>query len=152
MLIKTLDNGILFRCFNKDYSLNWKDLATHLGFHNRCSIDLKFSLSGYNRHAFWHLISAQNVVGRFQPNNMNIHHPILRFIHRWIAMVIFARDDVHHVQDIELKVLYAILKEIQIAPVQELVKHWLNSFKTTTPIMCMSLITRLVASVDALDR
>ena len=64
------------------------------------------------------------MVGWFQPNNMNIHHPTLKLIHRWIAVSIFARDDVHHVQEIELKILYAILKKIWIAPIQEIVKHW----------------------------
>ena len=66
-------------------------------------------------------------------------------------MVLFARDDIHHIQDTELKLLYAILKKIRIPPVQELVKRWLNTFSTTTPIMCSSLITRHAASVDALD-
>ena len=115
--MKILDNGIAFRCFGKEYFLYWKDLATQLGFHERCSIDLKFSLSGYNRHAFWQLISSQNVIGKFQPNNMNIHHPTLRFMQRRIAMVIFARDDTHHIHDMELKLLYAILKKIKVAPV-----------------------------------
>jgi hypothetical protein len=44
--------------------------------------------------------------------------------------------------------LYAMLKKIKVAPVYEIVKHWLHSFKTATPILCTSLITRLAASVN----
>jgi len=60
-------------------------VAAHLGFNAQCSIDLDFSLSGYNHHSFWHLISGQNVVGKFQPNANNIHHPTLRLSHKWLA-------------------------------------------------------------------
>jgi len=56
--LQIVDNGISFRCFGIVYSLFWKDVAAHLGFNVRCSIDLDSSLSGYNRHSFWHLISG----------------------------------------------------------------------------------------------
>jgi hypothetical protein len=41
---------------------------------------------------------------------MNIHHPTLGFIHCWIAMTLFARDDIRFVHHAELQMLYAILK------------------------------------------
>ena len=44
--------------------------------------------------------------------------------------------------------LYAALKKIKVAPVVELVNHWLHSIKSSTAIMCTSLITCLAASVD----
>jgi len=50
--------------------------------------------------------------------------------------------------DIELKLLYAALKKMKVAPVVELVNHWLHSNKNSTAIMCTSLITRLATSVD----
>jgi len=50
-----------------------------------------------------------------------------------------------------LKVLYVALKKIQVAHIVELVNHWLHSIKTSTTIMCTSLITRLAASVDPHD-
>jgi len=60
----------------------------------------------------------------------------------------FSRDDTHLTYDIELKLRYAALKKIKVAPVVELVNHWLHSIKTSTAIMCTSLITRLVVNVD----
>jgi len=72
----------------------------------------------------------------------------MRLLHKWIASSFFSRDDTHLTYDIELKLLYAALKRIKVAPVVELVNHWLHSIKTSTAIMCTSLITRLAASVD----
>jgi len=42
--------------------------------------------------------------------------------------------------------LYAALKKIKVAPVVELVR--LHSIKTSTAVMCTSLITRLAESID----
>ena len=97
------------------------------------------------------MISSQNVVGKFQPRNMNINHPTLRFMHRWIAMTLFARQDIRFVYYAELQIIYAMLKKIKIAPVKEMFKHWLETFKASTSISCMSLVTRIAANIAALD-
>jgi len=69
-------------------------------------------------------------------------------LYKWIASTFFLRDDTHLIYDIKLKLLYAVLKKIKVAPVVELVNHWLQSIKTSTAITCTSLITLLAASVD----
>ena len=43
---------------------------------------------------------------------------------------------------------YVVLNKIKVARVVELVNHWLHSIKSSTAIMCTSLITRFAASVD----
>jgi len=63
--LQIADYGITFHCFRRDFSIYWKDLANRLGFHERCSIDLGFSLGGYQRHAFLHLILGQHVIEKF---------------------------------------------------------------------------------------
>jgi hypothetical protein len=63
---------------------------------------------------------GQNVVGKFQPRNMNIHHPTLRFMHRWIAMTLFARQDIHFVYHAKMQLLYAMLKKTKVSPVKEM--------------------------------
>jgi hypothetical protein len=55
--LKEVDNGITFCLFGKEYFLTWKNLAIHLGFNSKCSIDLNYSVKGFNRHTFWKLIS-----------------------------------------------------------------------------------------------
>jgi hypothetical protein len=82
---------------------------------------------------------------------MNIHHPTLRFMHRWIAMTLFARDDIRFVHHAECQLLYVILKKTKVAPMKEMFNHWIVTIKASTPIFCTSLITQLAASVDALD-
>jgi hypothetical protein len=82
---------------------------------------------------------------------MNIHHPTLRFMHHWIAMTLFARQDIRYVYHAELQILYAMLKKIKIAPVKEIFKHWLETFKASTAISCTSLVTRVAVGVGALE-
>jgi hypothetical protein len=65
---------------------------------------------------------------------MNIYHPTLRFIHRWIAMTLFARDDIRYVHRAELQLLYAILKKTRVAPVKEMFNHWIDTIKASTAI------------------
>ena len=81
---------------------------------------MEHALRGFNRHEFWRLISSQNIVGKFQPRNMNTHHPTFRFMHRWIDMTLFARQDIRFVYHAELQILYAMLKKIKIAHVKEM--------------------------------
>ena len=93
-------------------------------FHKRYSIDLDHSLKGFNHHNVWGAISGQSVVGKFQPHNTNIQHPTLKFMHRWIAMNLFPRDDIRVVHNDELKkILYAIVKKIKISPMMAMIKH-----------------------------
>jgi hypothetical protein len=37
--LKEVDSGITFCLFEKEYFLTWKNLAIHLGFSSKCSID-----------------------------------------------------------------------------------------------------------------
>ena len=96
------------------------------------------------------MISSQTVVGKFQPRNMNIHHPTLRFMHRWIAMTLFARQD-RFIYHAEIQILYAMLKKTKTATVKENFKGWLETFKACTSISCTFLVTRIAVSIGALD-
>jgi hypothetical protein len=72
-------------------------------------------------------------------------------MHRSIAMTLFTRDDIHYAHHAELQLLYTILKKTKVAPVKEMFNHWIDTIKASTPIPCTSLVTRLAASIDALD-
>ena len=104
-----------------------------------------------NRHEFWRIISGQNVVGKFQPCNMNIHHPTLKFMHRWISMTLFSRQDTHFVYHAKMQLLYAMLKKTKLAPIKEIFNQWLETIKASTAITCTSLVTRIAANIGALD-
>ena len=64
--LQEVEGGITFCLFEIEYYPTWRDLSSHLGFSNKCSIDLGHALKGFNRHEFWRMISGQNVVGKFQ--------------------------------------------------------------------------------------
>ena len=138
--------------FEEEHFCTWKDLAKHIGFQRRCLIDLDHALIGFNRHKFWNEILGQVVVGKFQPRNMGIQHPTLRLMHRWIAMTLFSRQDIRVVCNDEMKILYAMIKKIKIAPVKEIFKHWLELLKTfSTSISCTSLVTCIGTGVSAIE-
>ena len=42
-------------------------------------------------------------------------------------------------------------KKTKIAPVKEMFKHWLETFKASTSISCTSLVTRIATNIGALD-
>ena len=44
-----------------------------------------------------------------------------------------------------------MLKKTKIAHVKEIFKHWLETFKASTSISCMSLVTHIATSIGALD-
>ena len=92
--LKEVDNGITFCLFEIEYFCTWRDLAQHIGFHRKCLIDIDHVVRGFDCHKFWNEISGQVVVGKFQPRNMDIQHPTLRLMHRWIAMTLFSWQDI----------------------------------------------------------
>jgi hypothetical protein len=72
-------------------------------------------------------------------------------MHCWIAMTLFPRFDTHKVLSDELKIMYAIIRKTKIAPINEIVDHWLWMIKgLSTAITCTSLITRIANGVNAL--
>jgi hypothetical protein len=105
----------------------------------------------FNRKKFWGEISGEIVVGTFKPHNTQIQHPTLWFMHRWIAMPLFPSHDIRWIRASELKMLYAVVKKIKVAPIREMFHHWLDIIKNSTAITCTSLVTRIAAGVGVLD-
>jgi hypothetical protein len=68
-------------------------------------------------------------------------------MHHWIAMTLFAKDDIRYAHHAKLQLLYAILKKTKVTPVKEMFNHWIDTIKASTPISCTSLVTRLAAIV-----
>lgn len=66
-------------------------------------------------------------------------------------MTFFPAGKVRWVHTFELKLLYAIVHKIKVAPVKEIYSHWLDSVKKSYSIGYTSLITRIADAVGALD-
>ena len=133
------DIRISFQFFGKEFSLSWKELSTVLGFHHKCSVDIEHVTRGYHKESFWHSISGLTTCS--QPHCNDIQHPTLRLMHKWLALTCFPREDVRTVRVDELRILYAMVNKIKIAPVQEMVHQWLGNFRMVGPVECTSLVT-----------
>ncbi|RLM57729.1 putative polyprotein [Panicum miliaceum] len=81
----------------------------------------------------------------------DIQNPTLCLMHKWLAITLFPRDDVHPVRNDELMILYAMVNKIKISPVKAMFKQWLINFKMTGPNECTSLVTCISSSIGVLD-
>ena len=72
-----------------------------------------------------------------QPHCNNIQHPTLRLMHKWLALTCFPRVDVRTVRVDELRILYAMVNKIKIAPVQEMVANGLETFEWSDPLSAL---------------
>ena len=72
-------------------------------------------------------------------------------MHKCVALTCFPRDDVRTVRVDELRVLYAIVNKIKIAPVQQMVRQWLGNFQMSRLVECTSLVTRIGTSLGMLN-
>ena len=70
-------------------------------------------------------------------------------MHKWLAVLLFSRDDVRPIHNDELKILYAMINKIKVSPVKPMIMQWLDNFKMSGPIECTSLITRIAIRVGA---
>jgi hypothetical protein len=66
-------------------------------------------------------------------------------------MTLFSRQDTRFVYHAKMHLLYAMLKKTKVAPVKEMFNHWLETIKASTAITFTSLVTRITASIGALD-
>jgi hypothetical protein len=46
------ENGISFYFFGHEFSVSWKDIATLLGFHHHCTLDVEKATRGFENQSF----------------------------------------------------------------------------------------------------
>jgi hypothetical protein len=103
------DDNVEFRLFNRSFTMTWKTLSTTLGFAKKNSLDVDASLHDFDRIHFWTDIS--NFKSARKPTTNEIHHPTLRFMHKWLATTIFPKEELGTVRNKEMKLLYAMIKK-----------------------------------------
>jgi hypothetical protein len=111
------DDNVEFRLFNRSFTMTWKTLSTTLGFAENCSLDVDASLHYFDRSHFWTDIS--NLKSTRKPTTNEIHHPTLRFMHKWLATTIFPKEELGTIRNEEMKLLYAMIKKkIKVSPIK----------------------------------
>jgi hypothetical protein len=105
--------------------MTWKTLSTTLGFTENCSLDVDASLHDFDRSHFWTAIS--NLKSARKPTTNEIHHPTLRFMHKWLAPTIFPKEELGTVRNEEMKLLYAIIKKkTKLSPATLMLHYWIT--------------------------
>jgi hypothetical protein len=140
-----------FDSLEMSFILLGKKLSHHLDFGKCLLVSLEQACCGFNRHEFWGLISDQVVHGKFATRCNDIQNPTLRLMHKWLAIILFPRNDVRLVHNNELMILYAMVNKIKISHVKAMVQQRLTNFKMMGPIECTSLITHIASSMGILD-
>ena len=99
-----------FRLFNEQFEMKLEDFSIALGFHRRCILDPKelAKKHHYDQNSWWSAISNEPVNSK--NSIVSIHNPTLRFLAKWLAMVVHPRADLHLCSLPELQYLYAMAK------------------------------------------
>jgi hypothetical protein len=118
------DTEVSFRLFSKEFFPSWKNFSRFLGFSEQCAIDIDAAINDFDRMRFWQDISKELVC--HHPRTDELHHPTLRFLHKWLGFTLFPREDFRVVRIEELKLLYAMIKEKKVSPVKLMMHYWLT--------------------------
>ena len=135
--------------FNLDFDLTWSALNTTLDCDNDCSLDLNFVVRDFDKTRFWKAILGSS--DSSAPTALEIHNQTLRFIHYWMFVNLFPRTNGFHLQDVELKLLFTMVKKRKVSPTKVLVRYWHGLTILYRPIYFTSFITSLAESFGLLD-
>ena len=81
---------------------------------------------------------------------VSIHNPTLRFLDKWLAMVVHPRADLRLCSLLELQCLYAMATKIRFSPVRSILAHWQKIISGKSSIDITSLVTRVARYVKAM--
>jgi len=128
-----------------------KDFSVALGFHKRCTFDPNelANKHRYDRNSWWSAISNEPVSSK--NSIVSIHNPTLRFLAKWLAMVVHPRVDLRLCSLPELQYLYAMAKQIRCSPVRTMLAHWQKMISGKSPIDMTSLVTCIARYIGVMD-
>ena len=87
----------------------------------------------------------------YRPRTNDIHHPTIRFMHKWLGFTLFPRPDFRMVRVDDLKLLYASIKRRKVSPVNSMMHQYLELFSLTGDIECTSMVTRIAQNLGLLN-
>lgn len=83
-----------------------------------------YNLNDFDRNRFWQDITREVVC--HHPHTDEVHPPTFQFLHKWMGVTLFSREDFQVVRIEELKLLYAMFKKKKVSPVKFMMNHWLS--------------------------
>ena len=87
----------------------------------------------------------------YHPRTNDIHHPTLRFMHKWLGFTLFPIPDIRSVRIDDLKLLYALVKRRKLSPIKFMMRHWLEVFSLMGDVECTSLVTQIAQNLGLMD-
>jgi len=141
---------IYFRLFNEQFVMKLKEFSVALGFHKRCILDPSelAKKHRYDRNSWWSAISHEPVSST--NSIVSIHNPTLRFLAKWLAMVVHPRADLRLCSLPDLQYLYAMAKQIHCSPVRTMLAHWQKLISSKSPIDMTFLVTRIARYIGVM--
>jgi hypothetical protein len=118
------NDDINFRLFNQEFTLTWKKFSNLLKFHESCNLDIDDAIPDYDRTRFWKDISGENICTK--PCTDEINNPTLRFMHKWLGVTMFFREDFRIARMEELIIMNIITKKEKFSPIKLMAHYWLT--------------------------
>jgi hypothetical protein len=144
------ETKIHFRLFNEEFELSPKKLSEALGFSKKCLTSPERLVSNYryNRAQWWDTITGEPLGGK---NSItSIHNPTIRFLAKWIAMVVHPRADLRLCLSSDTECLFALVRKIWYSPVMSMLDDWQRLVTSRATIDVTSLVTRIAENLGLL--
>ena len=78
-------------------------------------------------------------------------NPTLRFLHKWMGVTLFPREDIRIVREIDMRLLYAMVHKIKVSPVKAMVQHWISAPSRLGSCGFTSIIIKFCQNAMILD-
>jgi len=145
------ETKVYFWFFNEQFEMTLQQFSVALGFNKRCILDPNTLVERYqyDRSSWWSEISNEPVSSK--NSIVSIHNPTLRFLAKWLAMVVHSRTDLRLCSLPELQCLYAMANKIRFSPVRSMLAHWQKMITAKGPIDITPLVTRVARYVKAME-
>jgi hypothetical protein len=127
-----------FHMFGKSFGCDFSRFSELLYFSKSC-LPESSAMRNFNMVEFSDAIFGKSARLRFS----DIHHPSLRFLHRWMSFTLIPMVELHFVTTPKLKSLFAMVNRIRYILVADIVAYFKNVHKMSAPIECTSMVTRI---------
>lgn len=111
---------------------------------------MDIAMPEFDRPKFWKEISDEDNCRHTVANTIQL--PTLHFIHHWLGITLFPRDDPRTVRIEYLRIMFAMAKRRKISPVKAIMDHWIKTFERKFGhIEYASLVTRLANNLGLME-
>ena len=126
-----------------------QQFSVALGFNKRCILDPNTLVERYqyDRSSWWREISNEPVSSK--NNIVSIHNPTLRFLAKWLAMVVHSSIDLRLCSLPKMQCLYAMANKIRFSSIRSMLAHWQKMITGKSPIDITPQVTRVARYVKA---